>query len=88
MLRWYEPLVVPGLLQTEEYVRAIFIAHLSGDADDLEERVAARLARQTVQERAKLWCVLDEGVLRRGVGGSKVMRAQLEQLAALAEHPR
>jgi transcriptional regulator with XRE-family HTH domain len=87
-LRWYEPLVVPGLLQTEEYARAIFIAHLSGDADDLDERVAARLARQMVLERAKLWCVLDEGVLHRNTGGSKVMHAQLEQLAALAEHPK
>jgi len=87
-LRWYEPLVLPGLLQTEDYAREIFIAHLNGDADDLDERVAARLARQTVLERAKLWCVLDEGVLHRDVGGGKVMRAQLEQLTVLAEHPK
>jgi transcriptional regulator with XRE-family HTH domain len=87
-LRWYEPLVIPGLLQTEDYARAIFTAHLNGDADDLEERVAARLARQVALDRAHLWCVLDEGVLHRDVGGSKVMRTQLERLVAAAEHPK
>jgi transcriptional regulator with XRE-family HTH domain len=90
-LRWYEPLVVPGLLQTEDYARAIFTAHLNGDADDLDERVAARLARQAVLERAgapQLWCVLDEGVLHRAIGGSKVMRSQLYRLADMAEHPK
>ena len=39
-------------------------------------------------ERAKLWCVLDEGVLHRNIGGSKVMRTQLYRLADLAEHPK
>jgi len=90
-LRWYEPLVVPGLLQTEDYARAIFTAHLKGDADDLDERVAARMARQAVLERngaPQLWCVLDEGVLHRAIGGSKVMRSQLYRLADLAEHPK
>jgi transcriptional regulator with XRE-family HTH domain len=90
-LRWYEPLVVPGLLQTEDYARAIFTAHLNGDTDDLDERVAARLARQGVLERAgapQLWCVLDEGVLHRAIGGSKVMRSQLYRLADMAEHPK
>jgi hypothetical protein len=90
-LRWYEPLVVPGLLQTEDYARAIFTAHLNGDADDLDERVAARMARQAVLERAgspQLWCVLDEGVLHRAIGGSKVMRSQLYRLADMADHPK
>jgi transcriptional regulator with XRE-family HTH domain len=73
-LRWYEPLVVPGLLQTEDYARAIFTAHLNGDADDLDERVAARLARQAV--------------LHRAIGGSKVMRSQLYRLADMAEHSK
>ena len=90
-LRWYEPLVVPGLLQTEDYAQAIFTAHLNGDTDDLDERVAARLARQAVLERAgapQLWCVLDEGVLHRAVGGSKVMQSQLYRLAEIAEHSK
>ena len=45
VLRWYEPLVVPGLLQTEEYARAILSARPDGNLDDLDEQVAARLAR-------------------------------------------
>jgi transcriptional regulator with XRE-family HTH domain len=90
-LRWYEPLVVPGLLQTEDYARAILSARPDGNLDDLDEQVAARLARQAVLERAgapQLWCVLDEGVLHRAIGGSKVMRGQLYRLADLAEHPK
>ena len=54
-LRWYEPLVVPGLLQTEDYARAI-LARPDGDLDDLDEQVAARLARQAVLERARRSC--------------------------------
>jgi transcriptional regulator with XRE-family HTH domain len=87
-LRWYEPLVVPGLLQTEDYARVILSARPGGQQDDLDEQVAARLARQGVLDRAHLWCVLDEGVLHRDVGGSKVMRTQLERLVAAAEYPK
>ena len=46
VLRWYEPLVVPGLLQTEDYARAILSARPDGNLSDLDEQVAARLARQ------------------------------------------
>jgi transcriptional regulator with XRE-family HTH domain len=87
-LRSYEPLVVPGLLQTEDYARVILSMRPGGDQDDLDVQVAARLARQAVLERAKLWCVLDEGVLHRNIGGSKVMQPQLHRLAELAEHPK
>ena len=91
VLRWYEPLVVPGLLQTEDYARAILSARPDGNLDDLDEQVAARLARQAVLDRTgapQLWCVLDEGVLHRAIGGSKVMRSQLYRLAEVAEHPK
>ena len=91
VLRWYEPLVVPGLLQTEDYARAILSARPDGNLDDLDEQVAARLARQAVLDRPEgpqLWCVLDEGVLHRAIGGSKVMRSQLYRLAEAAEHPK
>jgi transcriptional regulator with XRE-family HTH domain len=91
VLRWYEPLVVPGLLQTEDYARAILSARPDGNLDDLDEQVAARLARQAVLDRPdapQLWCVLDEGVLHRAIGGPKVMRSQLYRLAEVAEHPR
>ena len=91
VLRWYEPLVVPGLLQTEDYARAILGARPDGNLDDLDEQVAARLARQAVLDRPdapQLWCVLDEGVLHRAIGGSKVTRSQLYRLAEVAEHPK
>ena len=59
--------------------------------DDLDEQVAARLARQAILDRTgapQLWCILDEGVLHRAIGGSKVMRSQLYRLAEVAEHPK
>jgi len=91
VLRWYEPLVVPGLLQTEDYARAILIARPDGNLADLEEQVAARMARQNILDRTgapQLWCILDEGVLHRAIGGAKVMRSQLFRLAEVSEHPR
>ena len=89
VLRWYEPLVVPGLLQTEDYARAILSARPDGNLDELDEQVAARLARQAISGRTgapQLWCILDEGVLHRAIGGSKVMRSQLYHLAEVADH--
>ena len=86
-----EPLVVPGLLQTEDYARAILSARPDGNLSDLDEQVAARLARQEILNRTgapQLWCILDEGVLHRPIGGAKAMRSQLYRLAELAEHPR
>ena len=62
-----------------------------GSLDDLDEQVAARLARQAVLEcpnGPQLWCVLDEGVLHCAIGGSKVMRSQLYRLAEVTEHQR
>lgn len=87
-LRSYEPLIVPGLLQTEDYARSILSLRPGGDQDDLDVQVAARLARQAVLERAQLWCVLDESVLHREIGTGKIMQAQLDRLAALAGHPK
>ena len=83
--------MVPGLLQTEEYARAILSARPDGNLDDLDEQVAARLARQAILDRTgapQLWCILDEGVLHRAIGGSKVMRSQLYRLAEVAGHPK
>jgi transcriptional regulator with XRE-family HTH domain len=51
VLRWYEPLVIPGLLQTEDYARAILSARPDGNLADLEEQVAARMARQSILDR-------------------------------------
>lgn len=87
-VRWYAPQIVPGLLQTEEYARAVFriTGHLSGQL--VEQRVRLRLERQQILQRSdppRLWVILDEAVLRRPVGGAEVMRAQLRRLGEAAE---
>jgi transcriptional regulator with XRE-family HTH domain len=87
-IQTYEVQTVPGLLQTIDYARAVLSA---GRAENVEERVAARMERQSILSRPTpplLWAVLDEAVLRRPVGGSTVMRAQLKQLAELASSRR
>jgi Domain of unknown function (DUF5753) len=84
-------LLIPGLLQIMEYARSLFRAWLTASNDEeLEELVAARIARQAIFERAappNLWVVLDETVLHRCIGSAGVMREQLVYLAELAERP-
>jgi transcriptional regulator with XRE-family HTH domain len=90
-LRSYEPLLVPGLLQTEDYARAILAARPGGKHDDLDDQVGARMARKAIFARPdapQLWSVVDEGVLHRPIGGTKVMHDQLEHLADVAENPQ
>lgn len=88
----YEPVVVPGLLQTAEYTAALQHGdpRQLGEAD-IARRVDARLARQKVLCRApnplRLSAVLDESVLHRVAGDRSVMGAQLEQLTNAAAHP-
>ncbi|MFE9330315.1 helix-turn-helix transcriptional regulator [Streptomyces sp. NPDC006925] len=80
--------VVPGLLQTEEYVRAVFDG---GRLPHAQELIAARLTRQHILEEEsppEIWAVLDESILRRPIGGAEVMRRQLEHLLACAADPR
>ncbi|MFF5215703.1 helix-turn-helix domain-containing protein [Micromonospora sp. NPDC000442] len=88
-LRWYEPLLVPGLLQTEAYARAVLATGGLLSQSEVEENVAARLDRQRVLEREvplQLVTVIDEVVLRRQVGGERtVMAGQLSHLADLGE---
>ncbi|UXY26174.1 helix-turn-helix domain-containing protein [Streptomyces sp. HUAS TT20] len=93
-MRTLETSVVPGLLQTPEYARAVTRAAVSG-FDDAEERLDAlvrvRLVRQDVlrsQPPLKLSAVLDEAVLRREVGGPDVMARQLERLVEAARLPQ
>jgi transcriptional regulator with XRE-family HTH domain len=89
-LRSYEPVVVPGLLQTEAYARAVLSTRVGATADELDEAVAARMGRQNVLDRdhpPELWVILDEAVLRRPVGGRDVMREQLKYLADAARRP-
>jgi transcriptional regulator with XRE-family HTH domain len=87
----YEALFVPGLLQTAEYTRAIIrgVAPTVSEAE-LDNLVAARMARQAVLTRAnapQFFAVVDEGVLRRPVGEPGIMRRQLTHLVSAAERP-
>ncbi|AXG76658.1 helix-turn-helix domain-containing protein [Streptomyces paludis] len=86
-----ETSVVPGLLQTPGYARAVTRAALDGlPASTVDALVEVRLARQAVLRSAtplRLHAVLDEAVLRRQVGGPEVMREQLRRLAELARLP-
>lgn len=89
-LRWFEPLVVPGLLQTEDYARAIFRTRFGITGEEIDEAVGARLKRQEILTRAQptaLWIVVDEWVLRRSVGGRHVMFEQVSRLAEAARQP-
>jgi len=80
----YETSLVHGLLQTEEYARAIFgAATPPNSADAIERKVKVRMARQELLIRSKplkLWAILDESVLLRRVGGPDVLRSQLKRL--------
>jgi transcriptional regulator with XRE-family HTH domain len=91
LIRTYEGQFVPGLLQTEDYQRAVTAAaHLGETSEDVERRVALRLARQGLLERTdgfRLWAVVDEAALRRPFGGPRVMRAQLGRLIEAAALP-
>ncbi|MBE1486157.1 helix-turn-helix domain-containing protein [Plantactinospora soyae] len=85
--RWFENTVIPALLQTEAYARAIFASTGVLTADEVTTRVAARLDRQAILNRGKppqMTAVLDEGVLHRPIGGPDVMREQLRHLAKVA----
>jgi transcriptional regulator with XRE-family HTH domain len=87
----YETTTIPGLLQTEEYARAVIRGFLPRiDADVLEERVEIRMKRQGILQKARpprYWVLLDESALHRHVGGARVMAQQLAQLRELAELP-
>jgi transcriptional regulator with XRE-family HTH domain len=88
-IRNFEPVVVPGLLQTADYARATFRnGPRELDRDEVDRRVEVRLARQEIltrEERPRLWAVIDETVIRRLVGGSDVMRGQLNHLTDAAQ---
>ncbi|WP_309093783.1 helix-turn-helix transcriptional regulator [Streptomyces sp.] len=91
-MRTLETTVVPGLLQTPEYARAVTRAAVEGLPEDrLDTLVEVRLARQDVLRAdppLELSAVLDEAVLRREVGGPGVMTRQLERLVEAARLPQ
>jgi transcriptional regulator with XRE-family HTH domain len=91
LIRSYEGQFVPGLLQTDAYLRAVVRgAHLEDGGEELGRRVRLRMARQlllTREEPPRLWAVVDEAALRRPVGGREVMRGQLERLVEATKLP-
>jgi transcriptional regulator with XRE-family HTH domain len=90
-IRGYESILVPGLLQTPDYARAVIRAIQPGlDVAGVERLAEVRQARQEVLTRASppsFWAVLDEAALRRQVGGVSVMREQILRIAERAELP-
>lgn len=90
-LRNFQPTLVPGLLQTEDYARAISSVGRETDEEAIEQWVRARLTRQDVLTRTPtplhLHAILSEATLLVEVGGPHVLRAQLDHLVALAARP-
>jgi transcriptional regulator with XRE-family HTH domain len=87
-IRTYEPTYIPGLLQTEDYTRAVMRVGLYGTPDEIDRRVTVRMMRQQLHKRDEppaLWAVIDEAALRRPVGGRDVMCAQLDHLIEMSE---
>ena len=90
-LHSFEPLVIPGLLQTEEYARAMVLAGWpTASTEEVEQRIRVRMKRQSLlnqDDPLRLSIVLDEAALRRPVGGIDVMRRQLARLMEAGELP-
>jgi transcriptional regulator with XRE-family HTH domain len=90
-IRAYEIQFVPGLLQTEDYARAVtLLGHHGAPAEEIDQRVRLRMARQALLAEpgpVHLWAVLDEAVLRRPAGRPGVMRRQLQHLLEAADRP-
>ncbi|HUC55894.1 MAG TPA: helix-turn-helix transcriptional regulator [Streptosporangiaceae bacterium] len=90
-VRAYEVQFVPGLLQTGDYARAVtLLGYPNAPERELDRRVGLRLARQVIftrREPPNLWAVLDEAVLRRPLGGTEIMRAQIRHLIEMSQRP-
>jgi transcriptional regulator with XRE-family HTH domain len=89
----WEPQIVPGLLQTEEYARAVMLgwhSMFTAPPSEIESRLEARHLRQQVLQRdppLQLAIVLDESVLYRKLGEASVMRAQLQHIVEASRLP-
>lgn len=88
----YAAELVPGLFQTADYYRAFMrTAPAAGDEEAIERKIAVRSGRQerlTSDDPPECWAVLNEAAIRRVVGGTEVMRAQLQHITALADRPQ
>jgi transcriptional regulator with XRE-family HTH domain len=90
-IQTYEQQFFPGLMQTEDYVRAIATrGWFKSASHSVQRRVEVRMQRQmllTRPEAPKLWAVIDESVLHRPIGGRRVMLAQIEHVLELSRRP-
>jgi transcriptional regulator with XRE-family HTH domain len=89
ILQW-SALLVPGLLQTEAYARAILGGILPEGSHDIERRLEFRLKRQELlsdPQAPQFWVILDEGILKRPIGGPLIMAEQLQRLVDAASLP-
>ena len=89
-LRWYEHALVPGLLQTEKYARAVLSTRPKSTEDEIDELLAARMTRREILSRDDpplLYVLLNEEVLHRPVVSDDVMRAQSLHLAEMSRRP-
>jgi transcriptional regulator with XRE-family HTH domain len=90
-IRTYELQFIPGLLQTEDYARAVITrGALGAPKEVIDSRVNVRMNRQQVLAREnplRLWVVLDEAALRRPIGGDRIMHAQINHLLELISSP-
>jgi hypothetical protein len=90
IIRSYDVSFISGLLQTEEYARAVIRLDRSLSDADVDRRVQLRMRRKQLLDKTdppKLWAVIDEATLHRPYGGVGTQRAQLRHLAEVAELP-
>nr|WP_243704961.1 DUF5753 domain-containing protein [Micromonospora sp. KC723] len=90
LIRWFEPSLIPGLLQTEAYARAVLRGGRMLSHSEAEQRITSRLERQSILSREnppEIVTVIDETALRRPLGEPALMIEQLEHLLGLAEQP-
>lgn len=90
-IRMWDPMLIPGLFQTEAYARRIFASSPEITPEQVEERVQHRMERKkllTRDDSPMVFSLIDEMALRRPRGGPEVMREQLESLYEVAHHPK
>jgi transcriptional regulator with XRE-family HTH domain len=98
-IREYESYQIPGLLQTEDYARAIMsVARPKLPSDEIERAMALRMTRQEIleprdglpadqEQSPRYWAIMDESILHRVVGGPEIMQVQRTHLAEMAQRP-
>src|SRR5262249_46742935 len=90
VIRNFEPLVVPGLVQLEEYAREVIRMAEPGDPQRIDALVDLRMQRQEIISREQppdLHFIMDEAVIRRMVGGPNLFRRQLKHLLEVSQYP-